>query len=161
MVWRIGYSGCDVLVEANDQQQQQFTNNNVALMHEIRGDILRLNDAAAVVEIDIVLPTPTNDIQTVGYKIEKVRQFQVEFRRLYKNAKQVIPDGIRVNIEKWFENTAKVNIVTDIISLKYGLQLSDELQDILFDIGIKDLDISDPEMFPYKFYEELYINASS
>ena len=146
-------------VETNDQQQQ-FTNNNVALMHEIRGDILRLNDAAAVVEIDIVLPTPTNDIQTVGYKIEKVRMFQVEFRRLYKNAKQVIPDDIRDKIEKWFTNTAKANIVTDIKSLEYGLQLSDELQDMLFDIGIKDLNISEPEMFPYKFYEELY-NASS
>lgn len=129
-------------------------------MHEIRGDILRLNDAAAVVEIDIVLPTPTNDIQTVGYKIEKVRMFQVEFRRLYKNAKQVIPDDIRDKIEKWFTNTAKANIVTDIKSLEYGLQLSDELQDMLFDIGIKDLNISEPEMFPYKFYGELY-NASS
>ena len=159
MAWRIEYLGCDVTVETNDQQQQ-FTNNNVALMHEIRGDILRLNDAAAVVEIDIVLPTPTNDIQTVGYKIEKVRMFQVEFRRLYKNAKQVIPDDIRDKIEKWFTNTAKANIVTDIKSLEYGLQLSDELQDMLFDIGIKDLNISEPEMFPYKFYGELY-NASS
>lgn len=152
-------SGRDVIVDTNDQQQQ-FTNNNVALMHEIRGDILRLNDAAAVVEIDIVLPTPTNDIQTIGYKLEKVRMFHVEFRRLYKNAKQVIPDDMRVKIEGWFKDTAKTNAVTDTKSLGYGLQLSDELQDVLFDIGIKDLDISEPDIFPYKFYKELY-NASS
>lgn len=145
------------------EQPQQFTNNNVALMHEIRGNILRLNDAASVVEIDIVIPTATNDIQTVGYKVEKVRAFQVEFRRLYKNAKQIIPESMRVKIEGWFSDcsdTIRSTGSIDVKVLKYGLQLSDLLQDVLFEMGVKELDISEPEVFPYKFYEELY-NASS
>lgn len=142
------------------EQPQQFTNNSDFWIGEIRGNIARLNDAAAVVEIDIVIPLPTNDITTTGYKIEKFRTFQFEFRRLYKNAKQVIPTEIKTKIDKWFEDTARENIITDIVALKYGIQLSDQLQDVLFEIGVKDIDVADPEMFPYKFYEELY-NASS
>lgn len=141
------------------EQPQQFTKNSDFWIGEIRGNIARLNDAAAVVEIDIVIPLPTDDIQTTGHKIEKFRTFQFEFRRLYKNAKQVIPEEIKSKIEKWFEDTAKHDVITDVKSLKYGIQLSDQLQDVLFDIGIKDIDVADPEMFPYKFYEELY-NAS-
>jgi hypothetical protein len=142
------------------EQPQQFANNSDFWIGEIRGNLARLNDAAAVVEIDIVIPMPTNDVQTTGHKVEKFRTFQFEFRRLYKNAKQVIPTEIKDKIEKWFEDTAKENIITDIVSLKYGIQLSDNLQDVLFDIGVKDIDVADPEMFPYEYYKELY-DASS
>lgn len=138
------------------EQPQQFTKNSDFWIGEIRGNIARLNDAAAVVEIDIVIPLPTNDIQTTRHKIEKFRTFQFEFRRLYKNAKQVIPKEIKSKIEKWFEDTAKHDVITDVKSLKYGIQLSDDLQDVLFKIGVKDIDVADPEMFPYIFYKELY-----
>lgn len=137
------------------EQSQHFTSNSDFWIGEIRGNTARLNDAAAVVEIDIVLPTPTNDIQTTGHKIEKIRSFHFEFRRLYKNAKQVLHEDIRTKIEKWFEETATKNVITDVKSLKYGIQLSDELQDILFDIGVKDIDVSEPEIFPYDYYKEL------
>lgn len=141
------------------EQPQQFTTKVDLLLNEIRGDILRLNDAAAVVEIDIVIPRPANDVTTISYKIEKFRTFQYEFRRLVRNAKQLIPEKLGTKIEKWFDDTAKTNVVTDIKALKYGLQLIDELQDYLFKIGVKDIDMSDPELFPYQFYEDLY-NAS-
>ncbi|MDF1533679.1 MAG: hypothetical protein P1P69_04150 [Methanosarcinaceae archaeon] len=140
--------------------QQQFTKNSDFWIGEIRGNIARLNDAAAVVETDIVIPTATNDIQTQGAKIEKVRAFQFEFRRLYKNARQVIPVRMKESIEEWFETTSKKNVITDIKILKYGIQLSNELQDRLFEIGVKDIDVAEPDIFPYVYYEEL-LDANS
>lgn len=119
---------------------------------EIKGNVARLNDAASVVETDIVLPTRVSDDLSIGHKIEKVRDFQFEIRRLYKNANQILPKEIKRKLNSWFQVTTDVDNITNVALLVEGLKLSDELQDILYAKGIKDIAISEPIVFPYEYY---------
>lgn len=148
------------MMEGQPDNTQRFSSNYEFWIGEIRGDIALLNDAASAVEVDIAIPTSTNDINTTQHKIEKIRKFQVTFRTLFRNAKQIIPEDIATKITRWFDATVKEGAITDPVLLKYGLQLIDELQDVFFDIGVKDIDLTDPVVFPYKFYEGLD-NAST
>ena len=136
----------------SDENNDQFKRGSDFWLLEIKGNVARLNDAASVVETDIVLPTRTSDDLSIGYKIEKIRTFQFEIRRLYKNANQILPNDIKSKLNSWFKATASVENITNIKLLVEGLKLSDELQDILYDKGVKDIAISEPIVFPYSYY---------
>jgi hypothetical protein len=147
------------------EQQNQFTKNSDFWIGEIRGNIARLNDAAAVVEIDISMPTRGADDITIGNKLEKIREFNIEFRRLYKNSKQIIEKqninkGIINKINAWFKATSSQSGFSNVTLLKEGLKYSDELQDVLYNLGVKDIGIDEPEVFPYSYYKELYDGRS-
>lgn len=134
----------------------QFVSNTDFWISEIRGNIARLNDAASIVEIDIVVPARTNHSSAISDKIGKIRSFNIEFRRLYRNASQIIPVEMKEEIAKWF-NVSESDL-TNITVLKKGLSLSNELQDALFENGVKDIDIGGPFRFPYEYYHNMMVN---
>ena len=138
-----------MIAENNDEQ---FKKNSDFWISEIRGNVACLNDAAAIVETDIVLPTRVSDDITVENKINKIRSFQFEMRRLYKNSSQVLPSEIKKKMNIWFSITSKTENIKNVDLLKEGLILSDNLQDVLFKLGIKDIDIAEPVIFPYSYY---------
>lgn len=141
-----------------EDTEQQFPNNSDFWINEIRGNVARLNDAAAIMETDIVLPTPTDHIVVTSQKIDTVRNFQFELRRLYKNSRQILDHNIDSKLNLWFRATSNKNNITKKSLLEEGLQLSNELQDFLFLKGVKDIDVADPELFPYGYYYNLLVN---
>lgn len=52
-----------------ENNEEKFKKNSDFWISEIRGNVARLNDAAAIVETDIVLPTRVSDDITVEHKI--------------------------------------------------------------------------------------------
>ena len=133
--------------------QEQFPKNSDFWLGEIRGNIARLNDAAAAVETDLIIPKRTKDVATIGESFERIKAFQFEFRRLYKNSKQILNADIKEKVKYWFEVSGSSKTSTDIKTLELGLALSNELQDALYTLGVKDIGVEDPELFPYKYYE--------
>lgn len=136
------------------QESQQFVQDSIFWSSEIRGNIARLNDAAAAVETDMLIPSRFTDEISIGHKIDRIRDFHFEIRRLYKNSKQVLPDGIKKTLEAWLKSTKSEKSITNLSLLDEGLKIIDELQDVFYEIGLKDIGQDDPEMFPYDFYED-------
>ena len=137
---------------------QDFRKESNFWIDEINGNVARLNDAAAVMEADIVLPSPTENPITKTDKISKIRNFQVEFRRLYKNSRQILSPKIQGKLQKWFDATSRSTTIINMDLLKEGLQLSDELQDYLAEHGAKQIGEPDIIEFPYKYYYDMVVN---
>lgn len=73
-------------------------------------------------------------------------------RRLYKNSSQILPREIKKKMNIWFNVTSKTENIKNVKLLKEGLILSENLQDTLFKLGIKDIDVAEPIIFPYSYY---------
>jgi hypothetical protein len=142
------------------KDDQDFRKESNFWIDEINGNVARLNDAAAVMEADIVLPSPTDNPLTKAQKITTIRNFQVEFRRLYKNSRQILSPEIQRKLQKWFDATSNAKSIINIELLKEGLQLSDKLQDYLAEHGAKQIGEPDIIEFPYEYYYDMVVNQN-
>lgn len=138
----------------------QFLSNSESWIREIRGNILRLNDAASTMQADVFLPSRSSHPIIIESKINSIRNFIVELNRLYKNVVNVLYDydDIRKRLQLWILRSSQFMDRTNQIDLKLiqdGLNLSDELQEVLYELGIKDIDVAGPTMFPFEYFCEV------
>ena len=146
-------------MEPPQSSDLQFLSNPDSWIREIRGNILRLNDAAATMQADVFLPTRSSHPTIIENKISSIRNFIVEFNRLYKNVNNVLFDYIDLkrNMHLWIIRSSQFMDRTSQIDMNFiqdGLNLSDELQEVLYELGIKDIDVAGPTMFPFEYYGE-------
>lgn len=141
-----------------ESEDQDFRKESNFWIDEINGNVARLNDAAAVMEADIVLPSPTDNPITQSQKITTIRNFQVEFRRLYKNSRQILDSKTQGRLQQWFNSTGDSRSIVNVELLKEGLSLSDELQDYLAEQGAKQIGELDIIEFPYEYYYDMVVN---
>lgn len=134
--------------QSNDQPQ--FVNNTDFWESEINGDTARLNDLASVAITDICLPTPTNNRLDKAEKFKKIRDFYVEFRRLYYNAEQIIDEETRKKIDKCLNESEKD--IGNVDLLRKSINLARELQWTFEQYGLKRIDAPRTSRYPYGFH---------
>lgn len=135
---------------AATQTQPHFMSNTDFWISEIRGDIARVNDLASIVMTDIYTPSATNNRMDKSDLVLKVRNFYVEFRRLYYNAEQIIPEDLRRDIESCL-NVADTNMTNPEI-VRESVKLVRKLQWDFANRYIKDIAVRPPQRFPYDYY---------
>ena len=145
-------------MEMIQQPPTQFLSSVDFWTNEISGNIARVNDAASTLEFDLYKPTATNNRINQDIKISTCGNFIKAFNLLYKNVSQVLPYDIKKDVREWLKESRKLMQATGSISPERsmdGIELAEKLQDILHEIGLKEIGVDDPEEFPYEHYREL------
>jgi len=136
-----------------EQQQQEnpspFQEQGNTTIQEIRGLIPLLNEAATDAEVFMATVPSKNTPELYKTQASLMGQFYRYMGRLIKNASEIIrDDSLYDELVLWW---ASKNI-TDQRSFEKGLELSEKLQQYLYDIGIKDTNKSAPLPFPFECY---------
>lgn len=145
-------------MEMIQQPPTQFLSSVDFWTNEISGNIARVNDAAAMLEFDLYKPTATNNKNDLSNRIAVSGNFIKAFNLLYKNVSQVLPHDIKKEVGEWLKLSMKYMAISGLIDtnkLFDGINLAERMQDVLYEIGLKEIGVDDPEEFPYEHYREL------
>lgn len=112
------------------------------ILTQIKTVLIELNEALAIAETANIFGTPTT-----------ITQFRVPHAQVFKNlthlvrlTREVLPDDVVEDVETWF-HTVDINTPAEEI-FESASDLSHRIQMVLFDAGIKDINLVPPIDFP-------------
>lgn len=132
------------------ESEQEYQSERSILLSEIKGTIILLNESAADAEAGFRFVSSTGKIKDVY----PVAEFYKYFMRLYSLTKEIIKDQeLLKNVSSWLSSTEyKKDIIWD--TFKSGHVLSLEYQEELFNLGVKDTNITISIGYPFKYFEQ-------
>jgi hypothetical protein len=136
----------------NEETQSAFIKESSVIEEEIRGLILGVNDAATVAECEIASPKEyPRDVKEMYYNIKMFYQYM---GRLIKNSEEILQSEKPELYERllyWWHYKK----ISDFNHFYRGLELSRELQSLMFNIGIKDTNKQKNSRFPFKYFKKM------
>lgn len=138
--------------DSHEDTQSAFIKESSVIEEEIRGLILGLNDAATVAECEIASPKEyVRDYKEMRYNIKIFYQYM---GRIIKNTEELLQNenpGLYDRLLKWWY----AKKISDLNHFYKGVDLSRELQGLLYNIGIKDTNKNKNTRFPFYYYKKL------
>lgn len=130
--------------------EQLYQSERSILLNEIKGTIVLVNEAAASAEESfrfIGESGKTKDVYPVA-------AFYKYFMRLYKLTQEIIVDKVLLkDASEWFKSSEyDKDKIWNIFQT--GLKLSDRYQKELYELGIKDTNISISIDYPYGYFDQ-------